>query len=87
MMHSNKEDLRMLEDMGISPDRTVREKKPTLKTVGTAVVAMLRMQKMAAAWSENKKIHESLLKKLESMKRSQGQGVRRRVTSGRMGYD
>ena len=65
-MYSNKEDLRMLEDMGISPDRTVREKKPTLKTVGTAVVAMLRMQKMAAAWSENKKVHESLLKKLES---------------------
>lgn len=77
----------MLEEMGISPDRTVREKKPTLKTVGTAVVAMLRMQKMAAAWSENKKVHESLLKKLESMKRSQSQGTKKRVTSGRSGYE
>jgi len=77
----------MLEEMGISPDRTVREKKPTLKTVGTAVVAMLRMQKMAAAWSENKKVHESLLKKLESMKRSQGQGMKKRVTSGRLDYE
>lgn len=77
----------MLEEMGISPDRTVREKKPSLKTVGTAVVAALRMQKMAAAWSENKKVHESLLKKLESMKRSQAQGSRKRVASGRMGYE
>lgn len=77
----------MLEEMGISPDRTVREKKPTLKTIGTAVVAMLRMQKMAAAWAENKKVHESLLKKLESMKRSQGQGIKKRITSGRLGYE
>jgi len=77
----------MLEEMGITPDHAVREKKPTLRTVGLAVMATVRMQKMQAAWAENKKVHESLVKKLESMKRTQGQSAKKRIASGRFGYE
>ena len=59
----------MLEEMGITPDISFREKKPTLRTAGLAVLACVRMQKMQQSWSANKKLHESLLKKLEGMKK------------------
>lgn len=68
-MDSNKADLKMLEEMGITPDRSVRERKPTLRTVGLAVIATVRMQKMQQAWMSNRKLHESLMKKLEGMKK------------------
>lgn len=58
----------MLEEMGITPDVTVREKRPSLRAAGLAVVATIRMRKMQQAWAGNKKLHESLLRKLESMK-------------------
>jgi len=77
----------MLEEMGITPDHTVREKKPTLRTVGLAVLATVRMQRMQVAWAENKKVHESLIKKLESMKRAQGQSTKKRIASGRFGFE
>ena len=67
----------MLEEMGITPDMTIREKKPTLRTVGWTVIATLRMQKMQQAWAGNKKLHESLLKKLEGMKKRQGSSAKR----------
>ena len=60
--------------MGITPDYSFREKKHSLRSVGLAVVASIRMQKMAQAWAGNKKLHETLMKKLESMKQ-------KRVTS------
>ena len=66
---SNKADLQLLEEMGITPDVSFREKKPTLKTVGTAVVACLRMQRWQKQWSESKALEASLLKKLEGMRR------------------
>lgn len=71
-LNSNKADLRLLEEMGITPDQTVRERKPTLRTVGFAVIATIRMQKMQQAWAGNKKLHEALMKKLDGMRRKQG---------------
>lgn len=69
-MYSNKADLKMLEEMGITPDMTIRERRPSLKAAGQAVIAAIRMKKMQRAWAGNKKLHESLLKKLEAMRRS-----------------
>ncbi|PNS21382.1 Spindle pole body protein pcp1 [Sphaceloma murrayae] len=63
----NKADLKMLEEMGITPDLTVRERRPSLKAAGQAIIATIRMRKMQQAWAGNKKLHESLLKKLETM--------------------
>jgi len=83
----------MLEEIGVSPDVAVREKKPSLKSVGLAVVATVRMQKMQAAWAESKKVHDSLMRKLEGMKRTtvaqqghgQAQALKKRAVSGRTG--
>lgn len=58
----------MIEEMGITPDLTVREKRPSLKAAGLAVIATIRMRKMKEAWAGSRKLHESLLKKLEAMK-------------------
>lgn len=66
--NSNKHDLHLLEEIGISPDMTIREKKPTLKTVGLVVVASLRMQKLSQQWAEKKKLHLDLVRKLEGMR-------------------
>ncbi|KAG8629839.1 hypothetical protein KVT40_001458 [Elsinoe batatas] len=51
----NQADLRMLEEMGITPDVAVREKRPSLKAAGYAVVAMVRMKRMKEAWAGEKK--------------------------------
>lgn len=67
---SNQADLSILEEMGITPDMAVRERRPTLKSAVIAVIAAGRMKKMQQAWAVNKKVHETLMKKLESMKRS-----------------
>ena len=63
--------------MGITPDISVREKKHSLKTVGLAVLGCVRMRRMQQDWAGNKKLHESLLRKLEGMKRRQGETVAR----------
>ncbi|KAI7530674.1 hypothetical protein KC316_g17339, partial [Hortaea werneckii] len=70
----NKADLRLLEEMGITPDVSFRERKPSVKTVGLMVIAGLRMQRMQQAWQGNKKLQEQLVKKLEGMRRRQGKG-------------
>ena len=71
MVDSNKADLMLLEEMGITPDVSFRQRKHSVKTVGLIVVACVRMQRMQQAWSASKKVHESLLRKLEGMKRKQ----------------
>lgn len=65
----------LLEEMGITPDVSFRERKHSLKTVGLMVLGCVRMQKMQQAWVGNKKLHESLMRKLEGMKRKQGKSV------------
>lgn len=60
--------------MGITPDVSVREKKHSLKTVGLTVLACIRVRKMQLAWAGNKKLHESLLRKLEGLKKTKKLG-------------
>jgi hypothetical protein len=72
--NSNSADLRLLETIGITPDATIREKKPSLRTLGFAVIASLRMQKMREAWAGNKKVQEALVRKFEGMRRGKGSG-------------
>jgi len=55
--------------MGITPDTSFRERKHSLKTVGLMVMATVRMKKMHQSWAESKKIQESLVRKLEGMRR------------------
>ena len=69
---SNKADLRLLEEMGITPDRTIREKKPSLRTVGWMVVATVRMKRMQESWAANRQLHQSLMKKLEEVRKRRG---------------
>ncbi|KAF4556296.1 putative spindle pole body protein pcp1 [Elsinoe fawcettii] len=52
----NKADLRILEEMGITPDLNVRERRPSLKAAGHAVIATIRMKKMQEAWAGNQKL-------------------------------
>lgn len=54
--------------MGITPDITIRERKHSVKSVGLTVVACLRMRKMMEGWAGNKRLQESLLKKLEGVR-------------------
>lgn len=58
--------------MGITPDITVHERRPTLKSAALAVVAAIRMQRLADGWAQNRKIHDQLKQKLESMRRANG---------------
>jgi hypothetical protein len=69
---SNKADLKLLEEMGVTPKTKVRDQKPTLRSVGYVIMATVRMRKMQEAWSGNKKLHETLMKKLDGMRRKQG---------------
>lgn len=68
-MDSNTVDLRLLEEMGVTPDRKTREKQPRFRAVGVMVLAGVRMQRLQKAWAGQKKIQASLVKKVESMRR------------------
>jgi hypothetical protein len=81
--NSNAADLHLLETIGITPDATIREKKPSLRTLGFAVIASLRMQKMREAWAGNKKVQDALVRKFEAMKR--GKGGRSSIGGGNLG--
>ena len=76
-MCSNQADLRLIEEMGITPDVSFRRKKHSLRTVGVAVVACVRMRRLREAWAGNQKLQESLLRKLEGMRRGIGKTVAR----------
>jgi hypothetical protein len=58
--------------MGITPDVTVHERRPKLKSAALAVIAGIRMQKLSEGWAQNRKIHDQLKQKLESMRRQGG---------------
>jgi Pericentrin-AKAP-450 domain of centrosomal targeting protein len=59
----------MLQQMGITPDRTIHEKKPSLRTVAIMVRAGVRMRRGAEQWAKSRKIHERLVATLEVMRR------------------
>lgn len=54
---------------------TIHDRRPKLKSAALAVIAAIRMQRLADGWAQNRKIHEQLKAKLEGMKRSSGRGV------------
>jgi hypothetical protein len=66
---SNKEDLRLIEEMGITPDISYRSRKHSLKTIGLAVMAAVRMQKLSEQWAGQKRVHAQLVQKVEAMRR------------------
>ena len=59
----------MLEKMGVTPDKSIREKKPTLKAVSIMVLASVRMRRLQTEWAGQKKIQASLARKVEQMRR------------------
>ncbi|KAI9844909.1 MAG: hypothetical protein M1837_005195 [Sclerophora amabilis] len=71
----NKLDLELIEEMGISPNRSVRNKTPRLKSVVFMVMATVRMRKMKQEWAGNLKIKESLLKSLELTRKKAKKGL------------
>ena len=72
--HSNHADLQMIEEMGITPDRTIREKRPSLRSAVYLVMAVNRMRQGAQQWREQVKVRQSLVKSLEGMKRGKTSG-------------
>jgi hypothetical protein len=61
----------MLEQMGITPDKTTSAKRPSLRTVFIMVRAGVRMKRGAEHWAKSRKIHERLVSTLEVMRRKQ----------------
>lgn len=59
----------MLQQMGITPDRTIHKEKPTLRIVAIMVRAGIRMKRGAEQWAKSRKIHERLISTLEVMRR------------------
>ena len=82
IFYSNKADLRLLEEMGLTPDESIRQKTPSLRAVGWAVVAAQRMQKMCADWASNVQVQQSLLRKLDQVRGGGGREVRLRCGCG-----
>lgn len=61
--------------MGITPDISYHSRKRSLKSVGLAVVAGIRMQRLSDEWKAQKKVHAQLVQKLEAMRRRSNRGV------------
>ena len=66
---SNKEDLHMLEEMGVTPDSKSRAKRLTLRAVVFTVLATVRMQRQQREWAVHKKLQASLVKKAQQVQR------------------
>ncbi|KAF3090431.1 hypothetical protein TWF102_007660 [Orbilia oligospora] len=64
----NKLQRQMVEEMGIFVDRRSRQKRPKLKTVGLAVLAVQRMKIFSGQWAANKVLKASLVKSLEKVR-------------------
>jgi len=67
-------DLDLLHKMGVhfptDHRAALRAKpRPTIRTVGLAVVASIRMRKMQAEWRKSLRLQESLARKFEGMRR------------------
>lgn len=69
--------------MGITPDTTLRPEKPSLKRVGLAVLATIRMRRGAEAWAKSRKIHDRLVGKVKEMRRGEGRSSSAGPSGGR----
>jgi hypothetical protein len=75
--------MQLIEQMGIYPDRYVRERRPTLRSVIQAVIATIRMQKFRQTWAVSKELRSEVARSVELMRREKQQSStrRRRVES------
>ncbi|KAH0543998.1 hypothetical protein FGG08_001765 [Glutinoglossum americanum] len=71
----NHADLRMIEEIGISPDRSIRERRPRMRSVIWLVVSCVRMRRMQQEWGASKKLHASLAKTMEQVRRRSRRGI------------
>jgi hypothetical protein len=71
-VYSNQADLNLISEIGITPDRTIRDRRPTFRTLVQMVIFCARTKKLAGVWKEKKKIQESLVRKLEVVRSSRG---------------
>jgi hypothetical protein len=63
--------------MGITPDMSKPKKTASIRNVAHILIFCRRAQKQAEAWRENRKIHEAIVKKLETMRgRRRGTALR-----------
>ncbi|KAI9843312.1 MAG: hypothetical protein M1838_002699 [Thelocarpon superellum] len=67
---SNHADLQMIANMGIHPERSIREKRPSMRSVGLMVMAALRMQRRRQEWAMSRMIKESSIRALAQTRRT-----------------
>ncbi|KTW27278.1 hypothetical protein T552_02261 [Pneumocystis carinii B80] len=60
----NQANLRLIEKMGIYPDRSLRQNHVTLKIIVLMIIAIKRMKKFSIEWSKQTKIKEKLFQSL-----------------------
>jgi hypothetical protein len=56
----------MIEEMGITPDRDARARRPSLKSAALAVVFCLRARRAREGWVENRQAQLQLVRKMEA---------------------
>ena len=49
--YSNTADIRLLEDMGVKPQRCAPKKAPSMRVVVCMIVATLRLRRMQHSWA------------------------------------
>jgi hypothetical protein len=77
--------MRLIEQMGIYPDRYVRERRPALRSVIQAVIATIRMQKFRQTWAVSKELRSEVARSVEILRREKQQqqsSARRRRVEG-----
>jgi hypothetical protein len=81
VFNSNKADLALLRTTSVAlPERPKPVKKATFRQVAIMIRATIRMKKGAEQWAKSRKIHDSILAKVESMKQK---GARKSIGSSR----
>jgi len=63
--HSNEANMQLVEQMGIFPDRYVREKRPALRSVIQAVIATIRMRNFRETWAISKEVRSQVARSVE----------------------
>ncbi|KAG5519753.1 hypothetical protein PMAC_000026 [Pneumocystis sp. 'macacae'] len=66
----NQANLRLIEKMGIYPDRSIQKNRITLKVVILVVIIIERMKRLSMEWSKQIKIKEKLSKSLSLIRAS-----------------
>lgn len=68
--------MQLIEQMGIFPDRYIREKRPALRSVVLAVIATIRMRRFREEWAVSKELRSSVARSLETTRsRRRDKGV------------